>query len=274
MRECGKDNAKGMVSDIEGVRSLGREVMSKSIRDGICVCVVVVVVVVVVLLLVVVVLMVAMGGMVVVVLIAVVGIVVLVMVVRVAFTGVVGVVRVLCMGVLEVDCVGVIDALVLGAVFVVQVVEGVELVVGCVVRRVVRLVLWCVNERGYFLRCFSLKLVEMNGLSVGGLLFGMVIWGDCFILLEWGFLDKMVGADVLLDMVVVDIVVVETVDVVQVRVFYGVCLGDMMGVRVVIETVVGVVVLGGGGVLYCGNGCGSWWCRKQRRECGERWRRC
>ena len=187
MRECGKDNAKGMVSDIEGVWSLGREVMSKSIRDGICVCVVVVVVVVVVLLLLVVVLMVDMGGMGVVVLMAVVGIVVLAMVVRLAFTGVVGVVRVSCMGVLEVDCVGVIDALVLGAVFMVQVVEGVELVVGCVVRRVVRLVLWCVNGRGYFLRCFSLKLVEMNGLSVGGLLFGMVIWGNCFILLEWGF---------------------------------------------------------------------------------------
>ena len=140
-----------------------------------------------------------------------------------AFTGVVGVVRVSCMGVLEVDCVGVIDALVLGAVFVVQVVEGVELEVGCVVRRVLRLVLWCVNGRVYFLRCFRLKLVEINGLSVGGLLFGMVIWGDCFILLEWGFLDKMVGADILLDMLVVDIIVVETVDVVQVR-FFPPCL--------------------------------------------------
>ena len=29
----------------------------------------------------------------------------------------------------------------------VEVVEGVELVVGCVVRHVVRLVLWCVNGR-------------------------------------------------------------------------------------------------------------------------------
>ena len=53
----------------------------------------------------------------------------------------------------------------------------------------------------------------------------------------------MIGADVLLDMVVVDIVVVETVDVVQVRFFCCVCFGDMMGVRVVIEVVVGVVVL-------------------------------
>ena len=160
------------------------------------------------------------------------------------------------MGVLEVDCVGVVDTLVLCAVFMVEVVEGVELVVGCVVRRVVRLVLWCVNGRGYFLRCFSLKLVEMNGLSVGGFLFWIVISADCFILLERGFLDKMVGADVLLDVVAVKIVVVETVDVVQVWfcVFLAWLFGDMMGVRVVIEIVVGVVVLVwwcwcGGGVL-------------------------
>ena len=79
------------------------------------------------------------------------------------------------MGVLEVDCVGVVDTLVLCAVFMVEVVEGVELVVGCVVRHVVRLVLWCVNGRGYFLRCLSLKSVEMNRLSVGGFLFEMVI---------------------------------------------------------------------------------------------------
>ena len=205
--------------------------------------VVVVVVAVVLLLLVVVVLIVAMEvmGVVVVVLMVVVGIVV-----RVACVGVVGVVGMLCIGVLEVDCVTVVEILVLGAVFVVEVVEGVELVVGCLVGRVVRLVLWCVNGRGYFLRCFSLKLVEMNGLSVGGFLFWIVISADCFILLERGFLDKMVAADVLLDVVVVKIVVVETVDVVQVWFFvffwHG-CLGDMMGVRVVIEVVVGVVVL-------------------------------
>ena len=69
------------------------------------------------------------------------------------------------------------------------------------------------NGRGYLLCCFSLKLVEMNGLSVSGFLFGMVIWGDCFILLEQGLLGKMVGTDVLMD-VVVEIVLVETVDVV------------------------------------------------------------
>ena len=34
--------------------------------------------------------------------------------------------------------------------------------VGCVVRHVVRLVLWCVNGKGYFLGQFSLKLVEMK----------------------------------------------------------------------------------------------------------------
>ena len=41
----------------------------------------------------------------------------------------------------------------------------------------------------------------------------MVIWGDGFILLEQGLLGKMVGTDVLMD-VVVEIVLVETVDVV------------------------------------------------------------
>ena len=66
----------------------------------------------------------------------------------------------------------VVEILVLGVVFVVDLVEG---VVGCVVGRVVRLVLWFVNGRGYFLRCLSLKSVEMNRLSVGGFLFEMVI---------------------------------------------------------------------------------------------------
>ena len=77
------------------------------------------------------------------------------------------VVRVPCIGVVGVDCVAVVDILVLDAVYVVEVVERVELVVGCVVRCLARLVLWCVNGRGYFLHCFSLKLVEMNGLWVG-----------------------------------------------------------------------------------------------------------
>ena len=74
----------------------------------------------------------------------------------------------------------------------------------------------------------------------------MVLWGDCFILLERGVFDKMVGADVYFGVVVVKILVVETVDVVQVwffDFFRRGCLGDMMSVRVVIEVVVGVVVL-------------------------------
>ena len=85
MRECEEDDSKGMVSDTEGVLSLGGKEMLRSIRDGICVCVVVVVVVVVAL-------MVAIGVMRVVVLMVGVGIVVLVMVGRVACIGVVGVV--------------------------------------------------------------------------------------------------------------------------------------------------------------------------------------
>ena len=94
-----------------------------------------------------------------------------------------------------------VDILVLGAVFVVEVVEGVELVVGCVARGVVRLVVWCMNGRGYFLCCFSLKSVEMSGVSVRRFLFEMVLWEDFFILLERDFWGNMVGANVLLDMV-------------------------------------------------------------------------
>ena len=52
-------------------------------------------------------------------------------------------------------------------------------------------------------------LVEINGLSVEGCLFGMVIWVDCFLLLERDFLGKMVGTDVVME-VVVEVVVVET----------------------------------------------------------------
>ena len=112
-------------------------------------------------------------------------------------------------------CVEVVDILMLDAVFVV---EGVVLVVGCVMRLV--------------LCCFCWKPVEMNGQSIGGFLFGIVIWVDHFIFLEWGFLDKMVGADMLLDVVVVEVVVVGTVDVMQVCFFVFFrrgCLWDMMG---------------------------------------------
>ena len=47
MREGGEDDDKGMVSDTEGVRSLGGREMSSPMRDGICVCVAAVVVMVV-----------------------------------------------------------------------------------------------------------------------------------------------------------------------------------------------------------------------------------
>ena len=86
---------------------------------------------------------------------------------------------------MEGNCTGMVDIVVLSEVFMVEVVEEVKLVVGCGVR----LDLWCANERGYFLCRFSLMSVEMNGLSVGGCLFGIVIWVDCFVLLErdfWG----------------------------------------------------------------------------------------
>ena len=134
----------------------------------------------------------------------------------------------------------------LGATFLMEVEGGVELVVVCVVSLVVRLVVWCVKGREYFLCCFSLKSVEMSGLSVGGFFLGVVIWADCFILLERDFLGNMVGADVLLDMVVVEVILVETVDLVQVRCFVFFWCGylvDMMGVRMVIEVVVGEWVL-------------------------------
>ena len=64
----------------------------------------------------------------------------------------------------------------------------------------------------------------------------MVIWVDGFVLLEQRFLGKMVGTNVLMDMVV-EFVVVEAVDVVQAVFFVFFqcgCLEDMMGARVVI----------------------------------------
>ena len=90
--------------------------------------------------------------------------------------------------------------------------------------------------------------VEMNGLSVGACLFGIVIWADCFVLLEHDFLGKMVGADMVMEVVVevAVVIVVETVDVVQAGffcLFQAWFLGNMMGARVVMEFVVGVLVL-------------------------------
>ena len=146
----GGDDDKGMVSDNEGARCLVERERSRPIRDGICVCVTVVVVVVAMVVA-------LMETRRVAVLMVIVGIVVLVMLVRVLCIGVVGVVKVLCIGTLEVDCAGGVDVLVLSGVFMVEVAEGVELVV----EYVVRLVLWRVTERGYFLCRFNLKLVEM-----------------------------------------------------------------------------------------------------------------
>ena len=230
MRVGGEDGNKGMVSDIEGVRSLGGKETLSSMRNGTCVCVMVMVVVVA--------LMVAVG---IVVLVVVAGVVVLVIVVRELCTRVVEVVGILCIGAVEVDSTGVIDIIVLGVVFVVEVVERVELVVGCIVR----LILWCANGRRHFLCCFSLMSVEMNELSVGECLFGMVIWADYFLLLEGDFWGKMVGTDVVMEMVV-EVVVVEAVNVVRAGFFpfsrRG-CLGNMMDVKGVIKVVIGVVVL-------------------------------
>ena len=70
------------------------------------------------------------------------------------------------------------------------------------------------NRKGHIWGRFTLKLVEMKGLSLGGLLFGMMIRVDCFVLLEWGFLGKIICTDVLMDLVV-EVVMVAAVDVVQ-----------------------------------------------------------
>ena len=105
--------------------------------------------------------------------------------------------------------------------------------------------------------------VKMNGMSVGGCLFGMVIWADCFLLVERDFLGNMVGTNVVME-VVVEVIVVEAVDVVRAGFFVfsrcG-CLGDMMDVKVVIEVVVVWWRWCCGGGLCCENGCGSWRCR-------------
>ena len=94
MGESGEDDEKGMVSDAEGVWSLGGTEISSSMRDGVCACVAVVVVALIE----------AVG---VVGLMVAVGVVVLVIVVRV-----------FCIGAVEVDCAEVVDIFVLGGVFV------------------------------------------------------------------------------------------------------------------------------------------------------------
>ena len=134
MRKGGLDDDKGMVSDVEGIYCLGGREMLHSMRDGISVCVAMVLVV----------LMVVVGVMV---LMVVVGVVVLVIVVGVLCVGAMEVVGVLYIRVVEVDFAEeVVDILMLGGIFVVEVVEEVELVVGCVVSLVL-----CANGRGDFL---------------------------------------------------------------------------------------------------------------------------
>ena len=167
---------EGIVNDVEDAWSLaGRETL-RSMRDRIFLCVVVVVVVVVAL-------MVAVG--VVVLMVAVVVLLVIVVrVLRELCIGVVEVMEILCIEVVEVDCTGMLDIMVLGRVFVVEMVEGVELVV----KYVTRLVLWCANGKGYFLCCFRLMSAEVNELSVNGCLFGIVILAHCFLLLKRDFL--------------------------------------------------------------------------------------
>ena len=71
----------------------------------------------------------------------------------------------------------------------------------------------------------------------------MMICADRFFLLKRGFLEKMVGTDVLMD-VVVEVVVVEAMNVVQAGFFVFIrrgCFGDIMDVRVVISVVVVLV---------------------------------
>ena len=106
------------------------------------------------------------------------------------------------------------DIFVLGHVLLVEVVK-VEVLVGCLVR----LVLWCSNGRGDFLCPFSLVLPEKNGMSLGACLFGMVIWEDCFVILEHNFLGKMASADVVMELFS-EAVVVEAVDPMQVGFFF------------------------------------------------------
>ena len=85
----------------------------------------------------------------------------------------------------------------------------------------------------------------MNGQSTGACLFEMVIWAGRFVILERDFLGKMVGVDVMME-IVVEVVVLEAVDVVQAGFlvfFRRGYLGNMMGATVVMEVVVGMMVL-------------------------------
>ena len=120
---------------------------------------------------------------------------------------------------------------------------------------------------------------------MGGFLFEIMIWTNCFDLLERDFLGKMVVTDVMME-VLVEVVVVGAVDVVRAGFFVFFmrgCLGDIMGVRVVIEVVVGVVEVvcsnRGEGVVSSGENVsvtsgGARWgdcCRFPNGIFGEHW---
>ena len=84
-------------------------------------------------------------------------------------------------------------------------------------------------------------MVEANGLSLAACLFKLVIWADCFVLLECDFLGKIVGVDV-----VMEVIVVEAMNMVQANFFVFLrCrfLGKMMSARLMIEVDLAIMVL-------------------------------
>ena len=89
--------------------------------------------------------------------------------------------------------------------------------------------------------------VEMNELNVGACLFGIVIWVDCFVLSEHDFMEKMAGVEVVAEVFVIEIEDVVRAGFVVFR--YG-CFGNMMGARVVIQVIVGVLVWWGWSVVW------------------------
>ena len=89
--------------------------------------------------------------------------------------------------------------------------------------------------------------VEMNELNVGACLFGIVIWADCFVLLEHDFMEKMAGVEVVAEVFVIEIEDVVRAGFVVFR--YG-CFGNMTGARVVIQVIVGVLVWWGWSVVW------------------------
>ena len=83
-------------------------------------------------------------------------------------------------------------------------------------------------------------MVEANGLSLAACLFKLVIWADGFVLLQCDFLGKIVGVDV-----VMEVVVVEAVNMVQANFcfFEMSFFGEDDGARLMIEVVLAMMVL-------------------------------